>query len=214
MTYEQQRYPDPNQGGYGQQPVNAEPPVGEPMFDAGFVTATARFFKGYVKFKGRASRAEFWWAYLALNLIMLIPTAIYIIGMSVSIFALFANTNPADMSGPDFGLRVFAATFGWMIPLLIVSYGTLLPTYSAMWRRLQDAGFHGALALLSIIGLSIVPLVMCIMPTSPKALQYGPGAVPAPPGGFYDPTQYGYQQPSQGYPGYGQPGYDQYRGQG
>lgn len=202
MTYEQQ-YHDPSQNSYTQPSNGGEPPVGEPLFDAGFLTATKRFFKGYVVFRGRASRAEYWWAYLAINLIMFVAVMIYVIGM-VSTTATMSSSTMAG-NEPQSPMPFILSIFGWLAPLLLFSLAILLPSYAAMWRRLQDAGFHGAFALLNLLGFGIVPLIMCILPTSPQALRFGPGAVPGTGAGYYPaPQQHGQQ--AYGQQGYGQQG--------
>ena len=198
MTYSQQPYPS-----YDQQPVpGAEPPVGEPMFDCGFGKSLKRFFSGYVKFDGRASRAEFWWAYLWQNILMLIPMGIYIVGAFTTMAVVMNSAINNSTSSPTMGIELMLGMVAWIIPLLLVSLAILLPSYSIMWRRLHDAGFAGPLALLSLVGLSIVPLIMCILPTSHNALQYGPGAVPAGPQPYMPEQAYGqnYQQGYQQHP--------------
>lgn len=59
-----------------------------------------------------------------------------------------------------------------LIGLALVSLLTWLATLAVSWRRLQDAGFHGAFWLLSLNGLSIVPFVMYFFPSSPNGLKY------------------------------------------
>ena len=193
-----------------------EPPIGEPVFGARFGQSFKRFWRGYVTFKGRASRSEYWWAYLAIQLIMLVPGTIYVIGFMGTIFAAMSQLTPRQMDDPAVMAGIMMRALAWSIPMFLLLLVSLLPSYAIMWRRLHDAGFHGAFALLNLVGLSIVPLIMCILPTSDKALQYGPGAVP---GSTYHP---GYaQQPHQQQVPYGQqpsypqqPGYGQQQPQG
>lgn len=90
----------------------------------------------------------------------------------------------------------------------------LLPTLAVACRRLHDAGFSGAFLLLAFV-TGLIPLIMCMLPTSPSAARFGPpgqpgypGQPPLPPG---YPSGYGqqpYGSPPQAYgppPGYGQP---------
>lgn len=44
-------------------------PVGQPLYGAPFGAAVRRFWRGYVVFSGRASRSEFWWAFLFVSII-------------------------------------------------------------------------------------------------------------------------------------------------
>ena len=179
---------------YGAQPAG-EPPVGEPYFGVGFGKALKRFFAGYVKFNGRASRSEYWWAYLWMQIILFVPIMIYIIGVSLVVINLSFQAATLRAVDPAFVLELTVGIILWMLPMIIVSLALMLPSYAIMWRRLHDAGFSGALALLGLIGLSIIPLIMCIMPTSQEAMKYGPGAVPQP----HPPQQYPVQYPPQQY---------------
>lgn len=191
------------------------PPVGQPLHGASFGQAIKRFFQGYVQFSGRASRSEFWWAMLFTGLVSLvaqIPFWIAYVQLIVRTIELQERgvTASADqVAGP------LGAMLGWLALLLVVGLALLLPTYAAMWRRLQDANFHGAFALLSIVGFGIVPLIMCIFPSNPAGVQYDPAyramygqgyAQPGQPNGqqlygqqLYGQPQYGHQQPGRGY---------------
>ena len=195
----------------------SEPPVGEPLFGARFGQAFKRFWRGYVQFQGRASRSEFWFAYLAMTLLTFIPAIIYVVGLTGTLMANLSTATPAQLDDDAYVTSVILAGLGWAIPMIVLSLAMLLPTYAMMWRRLHDAGFSGAFALLNLVSLGIVPIIMCILPTSPNALKYGPGAVPGVPaaGQQYVQHPYGYggqpgfdpssQQGHQPYPPQGQP---------
>jgi uncharacterized membrane protein YhaH (DUF805 family) len=199
------------------------PPVGQPLYGASIGQAIKRFFQGYVKFSGRASRSEFWWAMLftfLVSLVAQIPFWIAYVGLILR--AIDAeNAGGASNVDPSYVLAPLGAMLGWLALLLVVSLALLLPTYAVMWRRLQDANFHGAFALLSIVGFGIVPLIMCILPTNPAGVQYDPAyratygqgygqpVGSAPPAQAYGQQQYGrpqYEQPQHEQPQHGQPG--------
>ena len=57
-----------------------------------FIEAITIFFKKYADFKGRATRAEFWWAYLGM---VVISTIIQVAS------SLFIRINPADFNPYD-----------------------------------------------------------------------------------------------------------------
>ncbi|WP_306233799.1 DUF805 domain-containing protein [Agrococcus beijingensis] len=161
--------------------TTAQIPVGQPLYGASFGASIRRFFRGYVKFSGRASRSEFWWAMLFTFLISLVVQVPFWIAWA----AVMASTFRADSLNP--GSAGFASAEAEMLGSLgtmmifvvllsLVSLAIVLPTYAVMWRRLQDANFHGALALLSLVGFGIVPIIMCILPSNPAGVQYDPGA--------------------------------------
>ncbi|GEK79988.1 DUF805 domain-containing protein [Agrococcus baldri] len=184
--------------------IPSAPPVGQPLPGASFGLAVKRFFQGYVAFSGRASRSEFWWAYLFLSLVTLVPVAL----MMLAMFGMFAGMIAAAAAADEAALlaAVTAGTGGVMLLsglVLVVALPLLLPTYAVMWRRLQDGGFHGAWALLSLAGLAIVPTIMCILPARPEGIRFDPAyrAQLA--------AQHWYSQPGYGQQGYGQPTYGQ-----
>lgn len=190
----------------------AEPPVGQPLYGATFLQAVKRFFRGYVAFSGRASRSEFWWAYLSAFLISLIASVPYWIVWGM--FMARSLADAASMSSTTPPQDVLPLSL-WMLAcsgiLLLVSLALLLPTIAAMWRRLQDANLPGAISLVTIIGFGIVPLIMCILPSDPAGLRYDPAYRAQQAGAWGQPGygQAGYGQPGYGQPGYGQPGYGQ-----
>ncbi|RMA45617.1 hypothetical protein CI601_03690 [Bifidobacterium sp. wkB344] len=123
-------YPYANAG------FNGEPPLNAPWYGIDFVNACKRFFVKYAVFSGRASRGEFWWAFL---MIFLINLAIPII-TSESIFA---------------GRVVsFVVTLGLFIPNLTVNI-----------RRLHDTNMSGFWILLPFVSelVGSIPMVFAIV---------------------------------------------------
>lgn len=196
-------------------------PVGQPLPGASFGVAVQRFWKGYVAFSGRASLSEFWWSTLFTFLIALlaqVPFWIAYVAAMVETIRLDTtdpNGDPTAMLGAVF------AMLGWMIPMMLVALALVLPSLAVMWRRLQDANFHGAFALMQLAGLGIVPLIMCLFPSHPAGVRFDPAyraqqaaAYAAYAQAYGQPHAQGYGQPyGGGYPQqpnqpYGQP-YDQ-----
>lgn len=192
------------------------PPVGQPLHGASFGQAIKRFFQGYVHFSGRASRSEFWWAMLFTGLVSLVAQIpFWIAYVQLIVRSIELDERLGSNAPPDAILAPLGAMLGWLALLLVVGLALLLPTYAVMWRRLQDANFHGAFALLSVVGFGIVPLIMCILPSNPEGVQYDPAyramygqgyAQPGQPYGqqlygqeLHEQAQYGHQQPDRGY---------------
>ncbi|MEV7527244.1 DUF805 domain-containing protein [Agrococcus sediminis] len=151
-------------------------PVGQPLPGASFGQSVRRFFQGFLVFSGRASRSEFWWAMLFTFLVSLlsqVPFWIAWIGFMMQAVSVEAAGVGADQEAL---LAPLGAMFGWLALLVVVSLALAVPTYAVMWRRVQDAGFHGAFALLSLVGLGIVPLVMCFFPSNPLGARFDRGA--------------------------------------
>ena len=65
-----------------------------------------------------------------------------------------------------------AGASGVVVMLILGLYGlaVLLPSLGATIRRLHDAGYSGFFILLNFLGpLSIVPVILCILPSKPAA---------------------------------------------
>ena len=149
-------------------------PVGQPLTGASLGQATKRFFRGYFRFSGRASLSEFWWAMLAVWLISLVPLVPTM---------LLANTmngwsqpGGAALLTPEEAQVTLYSFFGLVGASMLASVVMTIPTYAVMWRRVQDANFHGAWILISFLGLGIVPFIMCLLPSNPAGARFGPAS--------------------------------------
>ncbi len=172
-------------------------PVGQPLYGASLGQSIKRFFQGYVKFSGRASRSEFWWAMLftfLLALVVQIPFWVVWVAFMTQAVAADSASTPVSDSGL---LALSGGMLAVIAVMAVVSLAIVLPTYAVMWRRLQDANFHGAFMLLSLVGLGIVPLVMCALPSNPEGVRFDPA--------YSGQLPYGYGPPSAASPAYGQP---------
>lgn len=98
----------------------------------------------YLDFYGRSSRSEFWWATLAAFLFFSV--------LGVVLGEVFSSFFSSFISG-------------------IVSLYFVIPFASVTVRRLREAGFHWAFAILLLFPpLSIITFVLCALPpkvTSP-----------------------------------------------
>jgi len=98
----------------------------------GFVDATKSFFTRYVDFNGRSSRSEYWWATLA---ILLMLVAIILIG---------------GLLGETIGSIVIGVFY----------FGIILPSIAIAVRRLHDLDKSGWFYLLSLV--PIVSLILLV----------------------------------------------------
>ena len=55
--------------------------LARPYYGASFGIAVRRFLRKYISFSGRASRSEFWWAYLFQLLVSIPPFIVFMIGV-------------------------------------------------------------------------------------------------------------------------------------
>ena len=115
------------------------------------INAYKNFFKGYVDFSGRSTRAEYWWIYLT-NLVL----AVFLCMITYS--TVVSNPNSIEAIETVNSLTYFS------IFLIIIFF---LPGLALIIRRLRDAGFHWALIFIAFIpGVgSIALLVLLAFPS-------------------------------------------------
>lgn len=95
----------------------------------GFGRALKDFFKGYVEFLGRSTRAGYWWVQLVLGVIY-----------GVLFGWLIARLVAGFMADPGFRWQSLI----WPLGLLIVlTLATLLPSLALKVRRFRDVGIRG-----------------------------------------------------------------------
>lgn len=187
--------PDPSySAGYGSSswPVPSAPPgeasLDQPAYGIGPVDAVKRALRKYATFSGRASRSEFWWWTLFLNLALLV------------LAGLTAGVGVA--TSPDGGDTPGAAGLVLVALLVLFALSVVVPQIAVTVRRLHDAGYSGWLYLLSLIPWvgGLILLVLAALPTSPAGARFDKGA--------YGGAQ-AYGQDPYGYPPYGQDPYGQ-----
>ena len=114
------------------------------------INAIQNFFKGYVDFSGRSTRADYWWIWVA-NIILSIP-----------LYSAYFNVISSEGSE-----GAFLALSGLAIIYMIFGLALFLPWLALTVRRLRDAGFHWALIFVAFVPFvgSIALLVLLAMPT-------------------------------------------------
>ncbi|MDN4490877.1 DUF805 domain-containing protein [Demequina sp. SYSU T00068] len=105
----------------------------------GFTTAMSK----YAQFSGRSRRSEFWGYHLTITAIVIVLSIVY--GISAAMVANSGEGNP--LAAISLGI------------LIVLGLAFIVPTLAVNWRRCQDVGMPGAVA---IIGL-VIPLVMWII---------------------------------------------------
>ena len=141
-------------------------PLSQPVYGVSMMEAYKRFWKKSFRFAGYASRSEFWWPALINSIIMLVPALLLFVIQIIVTFAAASASDP-DAAGAVVGLTGIILFLLWGL-IFLFSLATLIPTLSVGWRRLQDAGFPGALTFISFVA-SIVVYIMCALETKPEA---------------------------------------------
>ncbi|MGL9915216.1 hypothetical protein IGI95_002650 [Enterococcus sp. DIV0784] len=103
-----------------------------------FGRAFKDFFIGYIDFKGRTTRAGYWWMTLILTILSFIPIIFFVYLAIGSAMSISGGANESD---------VFTSILGsFIIPLMILVIAWLalfLPSLAMAVRRYRDAGLRG-----------------------------------------------------------------------
>ena len=98
-----------------------------------FSQAVSDFFKGYADFRGRSTRAGYWWATLAIVLIYII----------LGVLTAISSSNREYYESPINGFMLFL--------ILVVSLGLIVPSLALAVRRLRDVGLKSKAILVIYI---------------------------------------------------------------
>lgn len=103
--------------------------------------AVVQFFKRYVDFRGRSTRAEFWWPHLFVLLVVVMVS-----GLLHAIEQTLGSDN----------MRVLVSAIGGALFIFMVA--VLIPSVAVFVRRLHDINRSGILAI-PIYLVGFIPLV-------------------------------------------------------
>lgn len=119
----------------------------------GPVQAIGCVLRRYARFRGRATRTEFWWWWLAHNL-------------AIVLLVLFGRTDPVT-GEPSEQSTAF---------LLLFILATLLPSLAVIARRLHDTDRSSFWILVQVVPLAgvIVLLIFLTRRSDPQANRHGP----------------------------------------
>ena len=142
-------------------------PLWAPLYGATMGQAWQRFWRKYADFSGRASRSEYWFAYLWLMILVFgAYLALAVLGGIVGAIASGTSEAPGAVIGATtglFGLVFLAGYIAVLVPFVAVSV-----------RRLHDAGYPGTYFLLGFIPLvgGILLLVFHVTESRPAGAVY------------------------------------------
>jgi uncharacterized membrane protein YhaH (DUF805 family) len=145
-----------------------EPPLNEPLYGASFGAAFRRFWKKYATFSGRASRGEFWWAYLGVAIIFF--GAEIVAGIVIAAYVLIAHASGQSQDPSPFGLIV-------SLLVTVAVFGILIPQLAITVRRLHDTNRSGWYILMGCIPWAggIILLVFTVGETNPAGARFDLG---------------------------------------
>lgn len=159
--------------------------LGRPLYGASLGQAIGRFFRGYVRFSGRASRSEYWFSRLFVALVSIVALVPLYAGLFLSVDwdkrvyheytdgTTSVSTGAVEFEQHPAGLALFAIGLG---ALILFQLATVIPNLSITWRRLHDGGFPGALWFLGFIPFGgVAVLVLTLLPPKPAGRRFDPG---------------------------------------
>lgn len=114
-------------------------------------------------FEGRARRSEFWWFYLFLSL----ATSVVAFALFVAIIVL------AFPAGEGSEAAAAGIVVLWLV-MLLVSIASNVMLLGVWVRRLHDMGQTGHWLWLTLVSLSIVPLIMAVLEGQRYTNRWGP----------------------------------------
>ena len=140
----------------------------------GFGEATKVGLKKAFVFEGRARRAEFWWYYLFLSLISFVVSLVFVFIIFASFLPVIGSVDSSGYVDEDgFVASMIGMGVAYFL-LFLFSIAISVMLLGAQARRLHDTGQSGHWLWLNLLGLGIVPLIMCIMEGQAFTNQWGP----------------------------------------
>lgn len=98
-----------------------------------FFQAMSDFFKGYADFRGRSTRAGYWWATLAIILVYIV----------LGLITAISSSNREYYESPINGVMLFL--------IIVISLGLVVPSWALTVRRLRDVGLKSKAILVLYI---------------------------------------------------------------
>lgn len=141
-----------------------------PLPGASPLTASARFWRRYAVFSGRASLSEYWWVALVNGVVAIVVGALG--GILLAIGGALGQEGSAAAAIPN--------ALGAVLLFVLVAFfiAQIVPGIAISVRRLHDANLSGLLYLLTFIPSvgGLIVLVLHVLPSNPEGRRYDRGA--------------------------------------
>ena len=123
------------------------------------IEAYKKFWKGYVDFKGRSTRSDYWLNILAQCLVYLLFSFLLILIMILGGDSSTYTSDPYSFQM----ILVYIVVLG----IGVYALASLVPSIAIIVRRLRDAGYHWALIFLSLIPYlcGFIIFILTLQPT-------------------------------------------------
>ncbi|MFT8356996.1 MAG: DUF805 domain-containing protein [Bifidobacterium aquikefiri] len=172
------------------------PPIDRPWYGISLKDAIIRFFKKYAVFSGRASRSEYWWAYLFTTVVSLAISIIFSAmgnhiadALSVlwslavlvpSIAIAVRRLHDANLSGWWYFLPLALSILGGVIMIVAVvggvmsagsAYGSSMGS-AMVGRVIASVAVPFILSLLILLGASVSGIVLMCLSSKPEGARF------------------------------------------
>jgi len=178
-NYYQQQPPPPNYQqpppNYYQPPPQAPPQYGPPVYNqpVGFLQAYKAYWKNYVNFNDKTSRAGYWWVFL-MNMIINIVLMVIMMVSTASLLS-YGLGDPINIYD---GAAASALSMSWLggfmafyIIYSIWGFANLIPGIAIVVRRLHDTGKAWYWIFIAFIPIAGAIILIVFLATASK---YGP----------------------------------------
>ncbi|MDO5619193.1 DUF805 domain-containing protein [Kocuria sp.] len=146
----------PPAGGAGVNPygIQGYPTGSQPGEQVNFVGAIKNFFRKYTQFSGRASRSEYWWAFLAQSLLALVMAVVYVMAAA----AVVSSADPIT-GEPSGGAVAFALLI--LLAIGLIALALIVPNIAVVVRRLHDTNRSGWYYFINFVPL-VGPIILLV----------------------------------------------------
>jgi uncharacterized membrane protein YhaH (DUF805 family) len=150
-------------------PLGTVVPLWAPLYGATMGQAWSRFWRKYADFSGRASRSEFWLAYLWFIILIFGSYFVFAILLGV-VGAIGSSVSGSSGNGVAYGIGAAIIGFLWLAAYI----AAMIPMISVTVRRLHDAGYAGYYYFIGFIPLvgAILLLVYLATESRPQGAIY------------------------------------------
>lgn len=126
----------------------------------------------YAKFRGRASRSEYWYFALFYYLVIFVPAFIMsVLEEALDGYSLSSDTYSGNAGSMSDAAELFAAGSG--IIVLAAAIGMFIPMLALTWRRLHDANFAGPLWFVALVPYgAIAVFVLTLLSSKPQGRRF------------------------------------------
>ena len=173
-------------------PQGSRPPLWMPWYGIGFGHAVARFWRKGLTFSGRASRSEYWWAYL-FQIVSAVVLAVVFALAETALHLPDGDSSPGDIVVTLYQILLLVPSLalavrrlhdedlsGWWVamPIAMGTLSVVLLVAAAVLMVLPPAAGTGASpwmllgALVMYLLSSVAEIVLVVLPSRPEGARF------------------------------------------